>query len=246
MSMNNPELDRIVAKIQRLKALAGNNTNTNEAAQAAAAVQNLMFKYNLTELDVVMPIEDDIKNYERVDYDVLGRAGSNKRWRANLIHAVAKFNFCRVINITNTYNVAIIGKPANIEVCLYLFEYLAAEIVRLCDVERAKDIRNMFINGTEWNMAFGQGAVSAIYDTLKAQQEQDKAANGSGTAMVLQSDIKLTTAVDRLFGNTVKGKTKYVRTDVFNKGYEEGQKINISKGITGTDNAEPAKQLTSE
>jgi hypothetical protein len=82
--------ESLVARIRKLLALAGNNSNENEATLAAAKAQELLAAYNLemSELGDEQPSED------------AGREKSNAfeaataDWQVTLMAALADANFC--------------------------------------------------------------------------------------------------------------------------------------------------------
>src|SRR5579872_6934129 len=94
-NLSNQEWREISAKIQALLNLRDNPGTPGEAAAAAAAVERLLLRWNLTEHELA-PNEQP----ESIDKTTVGFYEAEKWQRSmheTLLHIVAKNNFCRYI-----------------------------------------------------------------------------------------------------------------------------------------------------
>jgi hypothetical protein len=229
------DLATILAKLKKVQALK-DSTNPGEAANAAARFQQMLFRYNLQESQVTGWQEQQQTRYERQDLRVDGGWDVNLTWRRSLMHYICKFNFCDATFLTGTPKVAVIGRPENIQLCEYLFDYLSNEISRLCD--EAYLTTNIVGSTKAWRNSF--------YRTLARQQKQDQEqAQGSGTALVRQSDAQLLAARDRLLGKVVKGqKHKIANAQGYYQGVEAGKNIRISDALNDSAHNTHTPELT--
>src|SRR3972149_7108907 len=115
--MNPPSLGSTVfEKIRKLHTLASHHTsNPNEAAAAAAKVQALLFEHNLTMADVTVHAAGH--EYEDFSGEFTVRARSWAiNWHRDLLHVVARHNFCRAVHVKARQEFSIVGRRENVEV----------------------------------------------------------------------------------------------------------------------------------
>lgn len=190
----------IISKILSLKLVKDNLSSLEETpanlaqAQAAAAlIQKLLTKYNLS-----MAAVDDHDTNSKNSYLKATKKYSDYQTQYDgnfsflLIRAVAEFNFCTVVNereykASNTksgyskvnFGFSLIGKKHNIDMALYLFDYCLNNVKLLFN--RYYEERRLAIfmkRGTGkfyvHRRAFYEGAVNAIYLTLQEEREDSK------------------------------------------------------------------------
>lgn len=136
-----PDLDRIVEKVQKLFAL-GTSSNEHEAASAVAKAQSLMAAYDLS-----MESIDNLKSDPRTSIAKGGNvvkttAGKPDGWKAQLFEYVARTSDCRTAYryeyeetssgrqraVKHGY---LIGFKHDVEQAGYAFSFLVGEIERL-------------------------------------------------------------------------------------------------------------------
>lgn len=208
--------DRMLEMMRRLKNLRDHeSSNVNEAASAAASLQNLLLKYNLEEatleqLSGAKPV------YGKQMFDVSNGGPKNLcAWKAELMHVIAITNMCRALHHYDTHaqaspNVSVIGQRHNIAVVKGLYDYLATEFIRLADLGWAEykrefpDARRRHY--THW---FCMGAKNVIYNRLKKQQEADSIEHAAQWGLVVIKEGQLQEAYDRMFPKaSAAGKSK--------------------------------------
>ena len=234
--MSTPALDSILSTIQKLQRLAERAGTPDEAANAAAKVQALLFKHNLTLAQVDSHVEQPgAGDYENRTFTL--EAGSfHIEWHRKLASVLARFNFCKMVQYGGSAKVGFIGQPHNIEVVTYLYGYLAREIKRLgleamrihCDSTKPSQ------QGA-WVRAFCLGAVNTIHTRLYAQRQQDERASAASTALVHVSDARLAQAVTRYFPKLHKAATPAPSRNAYANalGREAGARIALNKAVTG-------------
>ena len=152
--------EKIVDRIRKLLALAGNNTNPNEAANAAAEAQRLMFAHKIAEA-MVDSAPEELR--ERAEPHVVDPEESNKTsimptWMGCLMAAICKTSFCEPIQLKREGGIAcfsIVGRRSDVEATTYLYRYLRNEIDRLC-----REANGGF--GRTWVNNFRMGAVAVV------------------------------------------------------------------------------------
>lgn len=191
---NPATMTRIIDKIRKLFALAGNNTSEAEAASALAKAQEMLASYNLE-----MSMLDDraeVKKHDQGD----GKRTKEKVERSamfayirKLWEALADTNFCVYWNtriytngVFSTYYHYLIGREDNVAVVKLMGEYLEQTLNRQCPYKVGKDVN-----------LWKTGCVERIVERLAAKKSEMTTADfssttpGSGmaasTAVVLRS-----------------------------------------------------------
>lgn len=249
--MNNNEetfdLESILAKLSDLQHLANNAGTEGEAAAAAAAVQRLLFKYNLSMADIGEKGEAG-RAFERSDFTIGGdlNASTNK-WKAHLLAVICAANFCGCVQRGSSRtrwssadeepepNATVVGRPANIPVALGMFEYLEKEARRQCNVAYKKYGR--FLLDTprgRFNRSFYFGFIDVVRERLAAQRRNSVAEAGTrGSALVEQSDKEVAAAVAKFFPyvRDVRHRATHVDTEVLTLGRKAGSNVNLDKQV---------------
>jgi len=190
--------EKIIDKIQKLLRLA-ESADVNEAAAAAGKAQQIMEAHNI---DLAMlpaeddgsPVEEEVRQFD--GDEALHASARVASWQSQLSHRIAKSNGCSTF-LGYTFDQAqgkylrtlgIVGRPSDVATVRYLFQYLKAEIDRLCKASaRGK--------GRTWANSFRLGAVHEVGRRLK---EAKVAARDEARAKVEALDGDPTTALARL------------------------------------------------
>lgn len=127
---NENEIEAVIAKVRKLLALAGNNSNEAEAASAAQKVQDLLEAYNL---DMAV-ISQERKTFAAREKTNLG--GGLYKWQRALWYATATLNFCTYYyykgnKLGGVYEHQLIGSKANVIGAQVMAEYLEGVTERL-------------------------------------------------------------------------------------------------------------------
>lgn len=259
--------ESILARIKKFFALAEKNTNEHEAAAAASRATEYLLRYNLTRAEVEAATEE--KEEPIVQRKYVGHKDENSvneaRWKVDLAFQVAQGNLCDVIHFgrrTRSY-LTWVGKASNIEVAIYLFETLAADLERIADErwQQILDLRKLsdehgvnlfknnpelgYVHGKAWKKSFFMGAVSAIGRRLDTTRVELAQADSNIKALIVVNDGALKDYVKKYYPKLgtydVGGVSAYSGYDV---GYREGQNISFKRGISGGGSLAP-KRLNS-
>lgn len=164
----------ILNRIRKLVELSKNNTSPEEAANAAARAQELMFKYQIGEADL------DVGSTERevepvVDEIVHAEKGRRDAWKASLANGIAKAFGARVYTVTGgTCDFHCVGLKSVTQTVQYMFGYLVLEVDRLADEGWTQEPNRAHHNGRTWKNNFRLGAVAIIVSRLKEQRAQQE------------------------------------------------------------------------
>lgn len=242
--MTTTELDKIFDKIARLRALEASPGTPEEAAAAAAAVQRLAFRYNLSLKQIESAIDSGAVGINRYWVEMELKPGSNYIWKQKLFQAICQTNFCREIynrvrtpNGTSSFidGVWVVGEEHNVRIVTDLYDYLRDTLLRLVD-QYWKDIREDFDRpsnyAVHYKSGFLAGAVDTITQRLQEQYEAQRKETNETTALVLVKDGELDTAVSRLFVGIDRKKSKQeLHPGAYIAGVIAGKKVNLARQI---------------
>ena len=211
-----PVLERI-RKLQRL----ARSANEHEAALAAAKMQELLFKHNLS-VEALRDPSEYIEDQRHVG----GRV-----WARRLMVSICKNNFCEPLHSTWGGEIFIVGRRENVNAVNEMFEYLVREVDRLArsayaDYKRSTPWPE---SGRSWCAAFRSGAVVTISARLRAQRELDVGkiaaavvGTETGTAIIRRLDVELQAEVARRHPRL--GTRRYYSSDIRSwSGFQAGQ-----------------------
>lgn len=251
--------DKILDRIQKLLALAGNNGNENEVAAAATKVQDMLLQHNLDVAAVAAhaarradqgrePIDHDWYRGHRADNGL-----NEVEWRTTLVFAIARNNLCKAIHYPEKKQFLWIGRRSNIEVSQFLYETLVYDLQDIADahwktvlaVREAEDKtgRVLFpenhsswrtMHGRTWKTAFFLGAIEKIAKRLDRNMGAFKA-NDSSSALVVTEDAQLNRYHTNTFGNerlgTYKQRNHPADAGAYATGQREGARIPFKVGV---------------
>ncbi len=216
--MPSPNIERIGEKVRRLLALA-TSSNEHEAAAAAAKAQELMFKYKLTAAQI--PGNPDAES-PITHLNFQDEKGG--RWRFRLLAGVGRYNFCSVGKYRyGRKEYAIVGKPEDIEVVVYLFTYLAREVEKFAAEKRGNNL------GLKWLTAYKRGLVDVIVYRLKQQQDTQAAESVESTALVVT--IKAALSEYMPMKGRVGDTKSHNESSGYRVGISDGRDIPINKAV---------------
>lgn len=150
--------DDVIDRVKKLLALAGANTNVNEAALAMARAQRLMLEHKLATAELESADERD----DVTELVVEENKSRHETWKSCLIAVLARVSCCSVVQGSNIYKgpnhivsrFTIVGTEADASYVAYAHQYLVNEINRLCEAAG--------VTGRAQRNAFRRGAVNAI------------------------------------------------------------------------------------
>lgn len=230
------------AKLEKVLRLAGQSASPEEAASAAAFAQSLAFKYNID----LEQVRSQMRGQERTFTDYkkntvnVGRKGMTT-WHTWLLSTIATNNFCKLVLLNGLgadrckYG-ELFGEPHNIDVVLYMYEYLEREIRRLG--REAWKTAQYATDESEriWFRSYCHGAVDTVITKLNAQRRQSEAeqAQATGTGLVLMTQARLTEAYELAYPKLGKGRKSKMAADgeAYWQGRRDAQSITLTPGLT--------------
>lgn len=181
------DLNKVKERIAKLLAMAENNGNEHEAAQAAARARKLMDQYQLDRMDVEQTASDFGYEYAGESYAFM------PRWKSWLATAVAKFNDCqaRLVQVPSggpkpRYRIRWEGYAEDVTLCLAMFEYFTAVI------ETATSKDQLYRGYKRYNARVGtifkEYMTSTLTERLRAlmaQREAEAPVTSTGTGLAV-------------------------------------------------------------
>lgn len=198
--------ERIIERIKKCLALAGNNPNEAEATAAALQAQKLMAKYNVELAD----IEDEIVKEEIkiASADV----GTGMAWKFQLAGIIANNFKCRTFSY-GTKIIAFYGHETDSLIAKEVFTFLLKRGHNLALSERAK-VRKSTGSGDGVYNSFVLGFLAGVREKLEAQS----------TALLIVVPQEVKEGFDDFIKGAKSRSTKNLKDDNFNySAYKNGQ-----------------------
>jgi len=230
--------EKILARIQKLLALATSN-NEAEAALAAEKAQTLLLEYNISEEELNGYSNE--KSEKVVEVYTKGKNNQNRsNWFVNLAFVLAPVNLCKLLQ-TGSGGLIWIGKPTNIEVAQYLFDTLVRDLLRIADIEfQVYRYTNAYngeawktIHGKTWKNNFYHGAIQTIGERLRANLRQLEYDHSNINALVVQNDVELKEYMKIHYPRLSYGSTNSLNFNrsAFESGKAAGRSVSFGKGV---------------
>ena len=212
--------EKILEKIKKLLALAGNNPSQEEAQAAAAKAQALLAEYNLT-------LEDTEEKSEEIGFSYFD-TGVDRAWKYDLASVIARNFRCKCL-WWGKARVGFYGYKHDTEVAAQVFEFLFWSIRRnLRKVKKQAKEQNGTAKGVIFS--YSKGFIQGVKDTLDAQctalmvvtpKEVNEAYTGYCNSVGVKSM------------NTHRRDAKDFNFDTYEKGVQDGKNTMQSRGIEG-------------
>ena len=241
---NETKSRKILETLQKMKALyesAKKINNEGEAEAAAAMINKLLIKYNLT-------MEDIGEKKEELDVIQETISGMNYAmrgwWEVQLTNVLCRYNLCQSFTYGRNYErIIIVGRKDNVEIVKWLKETLAERYVSISKI-RYKQYKTQFMSGEikcyemptlhRYQRAYLMGVCSGLDRKLREIKEQNEQKYQEQiTALVVNNDAALQKFYDQQGWHIGKG-YKYNSTscsDATRKGYTDGYKANINRPL---------------
>lgn len=192
------DTNKLIDKVQKLLALAGNNPSEEEAKAAAMKAQEMIAKYNL---DL-----SSLSAEEKLQYKLLkAEHPNNNGYRGALASIVAPNFRCKAVYLGN--QVHFFGREGDVDTCVSVFNYLYKTMrTNGCRQERIARKEGRSAHGVA--NCYWSGFMKGLKDELGAQSK--------ALAIIVPEDVK--ESFNKEFPNTRVDKRKGSR----HTGYDEG------------------------
>ena len=224
---------KILDRIKKLQALAGDNPSESEAIAAAAKVQDLLLEHNLSMSDVDShSLGEPQERIGKAEYAIPNANKLTITWKSILYHGIAKINFCETIKLNNSTKIALIGKPSNVQTVVYLADVLVRQIERMARAEGQTVLSNRALYEREYCL----GAAQRVLRRLREAKDQ-ATSSGPGMALVVASGKQVDKVFRTFFPNIRHTRSSIGgRTSGYGAGQSAGNGISLPGGgiTTGT------------
>ncbi len=230
-------IDKIIERVQKLLALAGNNSNENEAAAAIEKAHAILAAHNLSMLNVqahTTKIADEENERGALATDT----NFSEKYYGWIWRAVAEANYCRVFmqrpnpKMRQTFY-TVVGRKVNALVASQMATYLCQTVRRLTN-EAAKTegrgdhaFKNAYLAGIATRlyhrvteMAKNKAEAVEVQNALVLWTGDEQAANDKFIKDMLKTDLKQS-----------KGRTGKHDADGYLAGFEAGNKISLNQQV---------------
>ena len=167
---DNVDMDRVIARIEKLLALANNNPNEAEAESAMRKAQEMLEAYNLDMATIGgANASDAAKRNDKT------KKGGLYSWQRKLWKSVAEMNFCYYLSIKglqrgSTYEHRLIGSHANVVATELMAQYLQDTIEKLAQRwSKENSYKSVFVREA---IAYREGMAARVTERLEHKRRQ--------------------------------------------------------------------------
>lgn len=250
--------DQMIAKIQKLLNLAGDNTNEAQAAAAAAKAQELMTQWAIDEaaLDAASGVQSDPFTSETVPY--LGK--SYQPWEGSLLMAIGDATSTHPFRNNHQLTFTFVGRSKDVAIAVYMFcsiRNLLNNLSRRRLSEHGAETKlttgKSIYNATQcralsgchptvyrqrWLDSWLKGAELGVAAKLREQRQQTAVENSTALVVLENRSFEAEQyAVEKFKLTPSKGlKARKTFNDALTQGIKDGKSVDLRKGITAAPN----------
>jgi hypothetical protein len=223
--------DKVLDKIRKLLALAGENGFTNdnehEAKVAFRKAAELMEEHGLGMADIGSKGEKS----NILDFKIRAGIEKYKVWSTRLMSSLAMCFDSKCITLGGSNDMIVVGMKEDVEMIVWYFNYLKIRIAR------AASTKYSTIGDQK---SYGLGCVTSLHKRLQEMfvKIREEVRTETTTALVVVKKKEIDNKFKELFPSArmVKSNPK-VRNGSFNHGFEDGKTMGIGRPI-GQDHRE--------
>ena len=242
---NNAEMDKIMSKIKKLKALyegAKQIGSEGEAANAAALLNKLLLQYNLSmeEIDLSEKPQDPI-NHEVIsgfEYKSIGG-----EWENRLTSVLCRHNLCHCYVYGSSYKrLLIVGRQENKELVKWMLSMLKERYVSFSktaykEYKESPEYRYTRYSKDRFQRSYllgcAEGLDAKLTEERRREEKEDQKFATQVNALVVQSDGALKAYVAEQFGKTGHRTGGHSNApSARQQGYAEGKRTELYKPIS--------------
>lgn len=166
------DMNKMLEKVKKLLALAGNNPSEQEAKAAAMKAQKLIAQYNLD--------MSSLSSEEAIQYKLLkAKHPNNNGFRGNLAAILAPNFRCKAIYLDT--DVHFFGREGDVDTCVGVFNYLYK-------VMRTNGHHQKYIARKEGRNV--RGVANCYYSGFMKGLKDELGAQSKALAIILPEDVK--------------------------------------------------------
>lgn len=228
-------------KLEKVKRLMENAATVGEAEAAAAAMQRLILKHNLSVEEVASLDSTQAREEYAADYFKVGdRKTQGLQWRINLIYMLSEYHFCAFIRYGHHGGEGIIvGQQTNKDAVRMMFDVTAAAIERIADTEwyvTRNNYQEWYRAGcptaTAWKNSFKIGFVAGLRAKMRAERQFQALEAPKTTALVSMKEVELKEAIDEKVGKVGNHRgSAPTNAAGYSRGVEKGRTHELSERL---------------
>jgi hypothetical protein len=230
----------VISKVQKLLALAGNNTSEHEVRSARAMADKLIQEHRLSMAD----LEAKGADTEPFSSRIVSEGGKRLSWKEVILHELCVHYGGSFIFTSyrtggcggrgggeggkGTQRYTVFARESDLAIIAYMFDYLCTQTDKLARWHTGGQ-------GIAASNGFRSGCASGIASQFRDMRAALKAEQAQSTAMVLldnrhkEADTYMRASVKGLVtGKSISGGRDY---NARNQGYAEGRKVSINQGL---------------
>lgn len=243
--MSDARREKMLDKVRKMMAKAGNNPSAEEAQVAAAMAQRLMLEHNITMTDVAFielkqtePVRPFTVHADSLGFD---RKKTWVAWSEDLAQAVLLAHTCEMIIIPGSNSFIAVGRKSDVEIALFMYHYLHA----LCDTlthrgyaveykraTRSRDVRH----ARGFKEAFRRGFVHGVaqqYREMKKKVEDEMKGRGVALVRIDETAAEVRAVTESMSRTAYALSRDVVHGSGYRQGREAGEKVNLSTNGVG-------------
>ncbi len=232
--------DKVLEQVKGLLAkTVEKGATVEEAAAAAAKASELMLKYNIERSALEEKWREETlvigKKYVKLPW--------TDRWMKDLMYAVARNNFCRVVYHGSSHYVTVVGAEHNVQVCEHLFDYLQRQAKRLTEQawRQVKDYPEQYTTRGGYRNAFRYGFIDMVNLRLQKMRFGVEEKDETSKALIVGMDAAVEAALKQAFPELRSAKQTDVKDGyAYRDGARAGQAVALQSAVGGG-TADPAK-----
>ena len=217
--------EQIISKIRKLLALAGNNSNDKEAAQAMEMASRLMMQHGVEEAQV--------KDQPKPTLGFSQGHDNMKDFHRILAEAAADLMGCMSYWAKHTATIRFGGRPVNRQAAEELFAFMVLQVEALYKESLPKGLTQK--ERGQYRHTFKLAAANRVLDRAGEMVNYSYGtANTGSTALVVQHRKELFEEIlefNKNRGTAKPTKTNYKHSEAAGAGWVAGGKVEIAKGV---------------
>lgn len=245
--------EKIIVKIQKLLALAGNNPNEHERKEAMIRAQELLAEHDL---DIAQ-----VENFkEKIVVGLMLTDIASTQWKGVLLKAACDLYDCKVL--TSGRKLVILGQKTHASVALEIMRWLMAIIEKEArtQIKRrneayketvarfGKSVANAAVGSVkskQLKQSFCLGAAYAVWENARAiVKQRNEAAHGPGKANMLAIIDRNKKAIEEFLEKAKPGQASNSRPDIDSSAMRAGARYGETIGLERQLNTSPeAKRI---
>ena len=225
-------LESKILKLYNMQQGAKEVGNVEEAANAAAKLQDMLIKYQLDLADLLKKGEVAKITVEEAYVDVAGKTKKNEgNWVEELYCKVAKANMCIPLLSRKTGKVVLVGTEVNRDMTMYICEQLMPKLRNLCKADWKKYEGHEKVNA--FTRAYLRAAAIEIGQRLKENIEKAQSNNEAINSLVLVTGKEVNDFLADKYPRLGYAKSigNYKARGGAALGIQAGRSVEINKGV---------------